>query len=1398
MEGTNSFDKGLHLTNSPQMQPEGTYVDAFNWIRNDSGRLLNEELEVVIKSLPNYEILGHTSINNEFILFFKVGSNSEIGTFSKENGYTKIFNDGPLSYKLNFTNPIDSTGRIVGSVSDPAKATTSIGDRVVYFVEKGQKARRFNLDQYLYDNTKYNDVVDWNLQLNINIPYAIPTIVNTGGNLPSGAYSFIFRYRTDENNKSVFGIPSRMIYINDDIVTSDDGDGCPPQTQTSKYINLNITQTDLNYPYIEPIVITYLGLTNVLSIKSLGIYPNKTSQVIRFTDESQYKDSVSLEEINENPIFYDSAECIEQKDNTLILSNLTTKKYDRNFQDVANAIDVCWYYGGDILPTTHSIVNEELDPDDDVEYGGSDYWRWNTDKEPNYLTDGQSAPAGQTYKRGDELKGFQRGEIYSFSITPIYKDGSIGYSYHIPAKPTSVVGGMQTTDVYTSELEYPDYIKNDYPSLGNFIKHHRMPDYTNEDTPMKCLSIEKGILKVKFKNIKFSPSQKEAIQGYILGYQQRNSDANTRIIDTGWGRPYMRNGNYFAQSILNGSCVYIYPNNSSMTFAASTDVGIMYHSPDTLLGKELQTGYQLQIYGCAENINRNAYYSDDTKNPSEPFLGTVTYDWADIGFFFNQKTTVINCSNKVYINALEKVLSIGEDQEYTIRGKYKLTGCTPYVHMETNSNIWTSSAWGTYYNPPSFVRNKNGDRWMGWKKTTHYIPLMRVLNETGSQYGNLDSATYVPAAVIFNTSDAAGASVEVEGDVFATKFWHFNTDSVRNHFTGSGYNDAETSQDKFHFLAGIQYESKNNYHMRHYDIGEVPYYPKSRVLTSTNASTLGVVNFPYYNRSVGYNKQYSAVNNNKLQVARPLFFQDNTNYFNRTIYSSQSFEGELVDQYRNFPALQYHDIPKERGFITDTFVFDNNLYIHTQYALWQAYFNPNTIQSTTQGNVVLGNSGIFKIPSKLILDIKGGYMGTLDKSGINTPFGRVFVDHSQGKVFFLTSEAPVEISDLGLFPFFRDFITKDNAEKISLGYDWKNKRVLLSNRDYFVGQNNPVIDVTNTRLVPFLNAYEIGTLDTSVKFKNTNTGTTGINPRAFIKFTISSTSDVVMVFNGSGIDNTVYIYKKNGPIYNEEIYSDSTSSVRKTLRRKFTFLPGDYYVDITPQGFASYDFSLNLISDTSSISFYPKTQTWTSFHSFVPDTYMSLNREFFAFSNQAIWNMENVDNIRKEAKITFINNELPDSFKRYDRLEINTSSGGIGGIKNPGGVSNKGHVNNFDNSFTTINVWNDYQNSSELPFMYSHDYDILSGYDNSLVSVKFYRNSYHCEIPLDSIKNPYNEIFAPDNIDLNKEFKSPMKGKFLYTKLSDKNTLDSNGNTVFANKPLVLNYVKTFFKPTVA
>jgi hypothetical protein len=137
---------------------------------------------------------------------------------------------------------------------------------------------------------------------------------------------------------------------------------------------------------------------------------------------------------------------------------------------------------------------------------------------------------------------------------------------------------------------------------------------------------------------------------------------------------------------------------------------------------------------------------------------------------------------------------------------------------------------------------------------------------------------------------------------------------------------------------------------------------------------------------------------------------------------------------------------------------------------------------------------------------------------------------------------------------------------------------------------------------------------------------------------------------------------------------------------------------------------------------------------------------------------------------------------------MNTMSGGANATGSPGFVEPNDYVF-LDKSFTHIHAWTDRQNTTELPFAYGHDFNtnFLLNYKVDEVPVNYYKSSFHAELPLDAVIDPYVNIFNPNNTDINGDFRAHMKGKFLYTKLSYKD-----------DKPLVLNYVKTFFKPTVA
>jgi hypothetical protein len=1582
MEGINSFEKGLHRSNSPSEQPEGSYVDALNWIRNDSGRLINEEVEELVQTLPNHILLGYTPVNDEFICFFQVnGTDSEIGTFSK-GVYAKVFNDftpinGVLpSYKLNFKKEIDCVARVINT-----------GERVVYFVEEDNPIRRFNLDEYLKSlstpTPAYNVLKDFNLLLDYTMPYCTLD-VKTGGGLSSGVYSIVLRYRTEQNNKTICNIPSKFISITDGedlrIIYSDKIDGCAPGTQTDKSIHITTKHVDTNYPYIEPIVITYTGTANNLVIKSLGVYDNIENNVIIFSDELQLKEDVPTVEITENAFFYESAKCIEQKDNVLILSNLTSKKYDNRYQDVANKIKLVWYVEKYTLYSPRAINsagkvranNPELiwdyrgssianvptqvfyDPFNSLVIDATDYWQSNIYQDP-------------TVK-----KGFTRGEVYSFSITPIYNDGSIGFAYHIPAQAdTTTVNRLK---VWTSAEEYPDYMKQYNFNSNNYIQHHQMPDF-DQTGPLGGHTYDTleeiyqnsyiNILRVKAEDIDFGPLT-SFIQGYIIGYQQRNSDLNTSIIDYGFIRPYMQenfNANYIP-SFFSGNS-YFFTENVAWSIHHSLQSKSkywMYHSPDTTyLDKTLSTSYSIEKIGYSVNQVPNYYDNANANNTVRydiPYLtasrisnglaygSTSSYkfeyaykwEYTDGTFsttYYVDNLEVVNASynasytrknlfvelyivakpisfdlyikpNRSLISVASRTIPVISDtstaivpilQKQTITifdnreiptvdysGStnrlfvfegieslvYDGVGTTPGTwkvnsHVATNvatvtiSSTASTNEIGSYArisalsgltaNSANVVFNITGSKKDGTSFTTtitlliykkfptdnslflieestynirlilndntdnidrpfiifhsgslpltpqtynsylplllgktatndnnprHYlffeegkfihcpndakkieevvfvpdvsaagpvqlenaeikiveaskyvhlrvdktgnyliddtflnqylyrgfsgtgnnlqyrifmkdgvstanvvnfymtetitIPIARIVNRTKTQYSTLQRAEYIPSIVRFDNEVLNNNPIEIEGDTYVCKTFMNRYDFARSN--GATAISTSTGEDiGAYMIIGFFVESQNNLALRYQETNTGLYYPQNRTLKSPDPNRgVGILDVPHTSWVFSYNKQYSKQNNVKVNITIPSFFKEVTKFPNRSIYSYTAFESDIVDRYRIFPSNQFHDIPKDRGEITDTFVFNNTFFHHTEYGLWQSYFNPNTIQSTTQGDVVLGNAGIFRIPSKLILDIKGGYMGTLDKSGTNTPFGRVFLDHAQGKIFLFSGEAPIEISDLGLFSYFREFV--NTTDKYSMGYDWANKRLLIS---------------------------QIG--------------------------------------------------KK-------------------------------------------------------AISFYPKTQTWTSLHDFVPTSYLTLNGSSYAWqdSSTSFYNLSNSNDRRKNSYITFVENTQPDAFKRFDRIEMNTMSGGSGGIVNPGSIPDATNYTFNNNSFTHIHTWTDRQNSTELVFAYSNDYNtnFLNSYDPSKVPVNYYKSSFHAELPLDAVIDPNknifdNRLFPQGNLDINTDFRTHMKGKFLYTKLSYKNI----GNTI-VDKPLVLNYVKTFFKPTVA
>ena len=179
----------------------------------------------------------------------------------------------------------------------------------------------------------------------------------------------------------------------------------------------------------------------------------------------------------------------------------------------------------------------------------------------------------------------------------------------------------------------------------------------------------------------------------------------------------------------------------------------------------------------------------------------------------------------------------------------------------------------------------------------------------------------------------------------------------------------------------------------------------------------------------------------------------------RIHYSEQSFQEEKSDNYRSFLPNNYRDIEGETGEITNVFRFYNNLFAHTEEALWKMGRN---YQERVTGDVVsfIGTGSYFEIPpQKMIDDDTGSSSGSQHKwATLKTPVGVFFVSANQKKIFQFDGSKLSPISNIGISNWF-----KNNMEIISLGnpnnpsniegtgfisvYDSRKERVIFTKLD---------------------------------------------------------------------------------------------------------------------------------------------------------------------------------------------------------------------------------------------------------------------------------------------------------------------------------------------------------------
>ena len=453
------FLKGLFKDTGNIDQPEGTWRHARNMILNETDGAVSNEGGVKRKgTLPggftsqDYKVIGTIEVNDNRVILFladvvtsttpTTAPRSEIGIW-EAGEYTTLLNlpitagSGKPTNDLNFREsyPIEGTFKI-----------NSKGELIIYWTDDLNPPRVLNVNRQRHSGSvtfasKLYGVsaltVD-NIDILNLFPYSGPVphvelddqgthqgSVIEGGGLLTAVYYLALAYVDEEYVSTNYLTVSNPISIVDEFdatIPTNKKDGARAGSQSTKAIKWDISNLNITYKYLRPVVIRSKGnAREAFKLNDIEFSTNTVSVVFSGLETSA---TGSVEEVIIDTIAYDTAKTIQQLDNILYLGNTTGSK-DVGYQKYANNIKLI------------SRV-DDIDPFDEF-YASVDNLEtgWGYVPVNDFGGNVQTVDPTKSYRYAPNIfkwKGYMRDEIYAFYIAFILKDGSTSYAYHIPGR----------------------------------------------------------------------------------------------------------------------------------------------------------------------------------------------------------------------------------------------------------------------------------------------------------------------------------------------------------------------------------------------------------------------------------------------------------------------------------------------------------------------------------------------------------------------------------------------------------------------------------------------------------------------------------------------------------------------------------------------------------------------------------------------------------------------------------------------------------------------------------------------------------------------------------------------------------------------------------------------------
>jgi hypothetical protein len=1002
----NSLDftcaKGLHTDSLPNNQPLHTYPFAQDiTLRSD---LVRESamLPELSYELPG-EGLGMWPLNNQTVVFYRAPN----AAGGMPVGGIGVWSMGPdaatagrfeviwESYLLKLAGPVIMRTRL-----------DYRGHRIVYFSDNVNPVRKLDLD-----GPKPIESDDMDLVLHNPLPDIGSWSVLDGGNLPAGMYQVLARLLTTSKVGTPFNIGTPLIPLSarPSTVPWPQYDG-GLERPGSEQLRVNVTGISPGFRYVQLAVVTYDPYTLTPDVRlqdPVEITPTQTevSLLVSSLPDAQ----ISADQLITEAINIKTAKRLEVAKESLLLYDVTVQKEDGfDWQTVANQVEVNWTM--EQLTTVPNKPNIQGKLDTSASAG--------------------PLPLYYNTKTAAEMKSLQRREVYSLALSPIIEGERTQAAFHIPA---GVSRNPNATIVWESQELYP--VNRGFPvdSAGNVlhIRHHQMPDFKQAPltgTTNPSFSFDNNTsyvnvlgLEVRLPNNLYDlvpASIRKRLKGFRVLRQHRPVD-QSRIIASGLAQPMVNYVNTLFPSPFSG----YYPSKDGLPFDLAKN-RLAFYSLDTLMGGvdvalAQRVEFNMYLNGRVSYVDSKRENDDDDyqgKKYVDTFVSLTQTDGASVtpqSFLLDQSLTQTvgagdEFASDISLGDTLGSYSIRNQNGYVLlaldssggRTEFTTTGLKKETTYENRDNGTDEVV---FYNGQGQGINQDDIRNQIIPATRHLVQLTRDLP---SQYGRLEQASYIEIGKLEAT--AAATQRVFRGDVFIQPCAILLATQQR--LKNEDTNKADENGPQFRQLVWFYCESRVNAGRRHFDAprnnnqGTLPYYPFQKVLV--NDSGTGLLQLPVTGgHAVGYNKVYSL--EDQLTTFMPRLLSNDAivdTFHNRTYFSAPLVEGALSDNWQQFRANDYYDLPATHGYLTDIFVQNGILFQRTQQTLYRAYFKETTFASTTSGQAMLGTGLAFAQPSTEVEKADDGFGGGYPAGSSDNPAGRVLVDIERQQVFVFNGQ----------------------------------------------------------------------------------------------------------------------------------------------------------------------------------------------------------------------------------------------------------------------------------------------------------------------------------------------------------------------------------------------------------